>query len=100
HYGKMLEPSTKQMIDEVLVSVMRAPKTFTREAVVAIHCHGGLVAVNRMVELVLEHGARLAEPGECSKRAFLNGRIDLSQREAVMDIIQSKTSEVMNVAMH
>src|SRR5699024_7452326 len=100
HYGKMIEPTTDQIIDEVLLSVMRAPKTFTCEDVVEINCHGGLVAVNRMLELVLEHGARLAEPGEFSKRAFLNGRIDLSQAEAVMDIIQSKTSEAMNVAMH
>lgn len=100
HYGKMIDPHANELVDEVLVSVMRAPKTFTCEDVVEINCHGGLVAVNKMLELVLEQGAKLAEPGEFTKRAFLNGRIDLSQAEAVMDIIQSKTSEAMNIAMH
>ena len=100
HYGKIIQPSSSDVVDEVLVSIMRAPKTFTCEDIVEINCHGGLVAVNRMLELVLEQGARLAEPGEFTKRAFLNGRIDLSQAEAVMDIIQSKTDEAMNVALN
>src|SRR5699024_1454556 len=77
-----------------------APKTFTRENVVEINCHGGFISVNRILEYVLEKGARLAEPGEFTKRAFLNGRIDLSQAEAVMDVIESKSSQAMNIALH
>ncbi|MEI3611107.1 tRNA uridine-5-carboxymethylaminomethyl(34) synthesis GTPase MnmE [Pseudogracilibacillus sp. SO30301A] len=100
HYGKIIDPDTEEVADEVIVSVMRAPKTFTCEEVVEINCHGGLMAVNRILELVLDRGARLAEPGEFTKRAFLNGRIDLSQAEAVMDVIQSKTSQAMNVALN
>lgn len=100
HYGKIVEPTTGIVADEVMVSVMRAPKTFTCEDVVEINCHGGVVAVSRILEMVLEQGARIAEPGEFSKRAFLNGRIDLSQAEAVMDVIQSKTNQAMNVALH
>lgn len=100
HYGKIIDPDTEEVADEVIVSVMRAPKTFTCEDVVEINCHGGLMAVNRILELVLDRGARLAEPGEFTKRAFLNGRIDLSQAEAVMDVIQSKTSQAMNVALN
>ena len=82
-----------------MVSVMRAPKTFTREDVVEINCHGGFVSVNRVLQLVLANGARLAEPGEFTKRAFLNGRIDLSQAEAVIDLIRAKTDRAMNVAL-
>ena len=82
-----------------MVSVMRGPKTFTREDVVEINCHGGIVSVNRVLQLVLSHGARLAEPGEFTKRAFLNGRIDFSQAEAVMDLIRAKTDKAMNVAL-
>lgn len=100
HYGKMIDPTSKEVADEVILSVMRAPKTFTCEDVVEINCHGGLMAVNRILELVLDRGARLAEPGEFTKRAFLNGRIDLSQAEAVMDVIQSKTSQAMDVALN
>lgn len=100
HYGKVIDPSSKEIADEVIVSVMRAPKTFTCEDVVEINCHGGLIAVQRILEMVLQQGARLAEPGEFTKRAFLNGRIDLSQAEAVMDVIQSKTSQAMNVALN
>lgn len=99
HYGKIMEPTTNEMIDEVMVTVMRAPKTFTCEDVIEINCHGGHVAVKRILELVLEQGARIAEPGEFTKRAFLNGRIDLSQAEAVMDVIQSKTDQAMNIAV-
>src|SRR5690625_1945856 len=100
HYGKIVNPDSDEVADEVLISVMRAPKTFTCEDVVEINCHGGLMAVNRILEMVLGQGARLAEPGEFTKRAFLNGRIDLSQAEAVMDVIQSKTSQAMNVALN
>lgn len=101
HYGTIIDPETEtsRTVEEVMVSVMRAPKTFTRENIVEINCHGGLVSVNRVLELTLRHGARLAEPGEFTKRAFLNGRIDLSQAEAVMDLIRSKTDRAMNVAM-
>jgi tRNA modification GTPase len=99
HYGHIVDPETGQTIEEVMVSLMRAPKTFTRQDVIEINCHGGLVSVNRVLELVLSHGARLAEPGEFTKVAFMNGRIDLSQAEAVMDLIRSKTDRAMNVAI-
>lgn len=98
-YGKVVDPVTKELAEEVMVSVMRAPKTFTREDIVEINCHGGLVSVNRVLEIMLAKGARLAEPGEFTKRAFLNGRIDLSQAEAVMDLIRAKTDKAMNVAL-
>ncbi|WOV87563.1 tRNA uridine-5-carboxymethylaminomethyl(34) synthesis GTPase MnmE [Sporosarcina oncorhynchi] len=100
HYGHLVDPSTDEVVEEVMVSLMMAPKTFTRENVVEINCHGGVVAVNRVLNLVLREGARLAEPGEFSKRAFLNGRIDLSQAEAVMDLIRAKTDKAMNVALN
>jgi tRNA modification GTPase len=99
NYGKIMDPDTKTIADEVMVSVMRAPKTFTREDIIEINCHGGMVAVNRVLEILLSRGARLAEPGEFTKRAFLNGRIDLSQAEAVMDLIRAKTDKAMSVAM-
>ncbi|MBM7552200.1 tRNA uridine-5-carboxymethylaminomethyl(34) synthesis GTPase MnmE [Thalassobacillus pellis] len=99
HYGKIIDPETEEAAEEVMVSLMRGPKTFTREDIVEINCHGGLVSVNRVLEIVLSQGARLAEPGEFTKRAFLNGRIDLSQAEAVMDLIRAKTDRAMNVAL-
>ncbi|MDH5164070.1 tRNA uridine-5-carboxymethylaminomethyl(34) synthesis GTPase MnmE [Heyndrickxia oleronia] len=99
HYGKIIDPTTDEIVEEVMVSVMKAPKTFTRENIVEINCHGGLVSVNRVLQLVLRYGARLAEPGEFTKRAFLNGRIDLSQAEAVMDLIRAKTDRAMNIAL-
>ncbi|MGD6775996.1 tRNA uridine-5-carboxymethylaminomethyl(34) synthesis GTPase MnmE [Sutcliffiella horikoshii] len=99
HYGHIVDPKTDKIIEEVMVSVMRGPKTFTREDVVEINCHGGLVSVNKLLQLVMSRGARLAEPGEFTKRAFLNGRIDLSQAEAVMDLIRAKTDRAMNVAL-
>lgn len=99
HYGHILEPKTGEVIEEVMVSVLKGPKTFTREDVIEINCHGGIVTVNRVLQLVLSQGARLAEPGEFTKRAFLNGRIDLSQAEAVMDLIRAKTDKAMNVAL-
>ncbi|SFL74614.1 tRNA modification GTPase trmE [Gracilibacillus orientalis] len=99
HYGKIVDTETNEIMEEVMVTVMRAPKTFTKEDVVEINCHGGLVSVNRLLEHVLFHGARLAEPGEFTKRAFLNGRIDLSQAEAVMDLIRAKTDKAMNIAL-
>jgi tRNA modification GTPase len=99
HYGHLIDPKTEEVIEEVMISVMKGPKTFTREDVVEINCHGGLVSVNRVLQAVLAQGARLAEPGEFTKRAFLNGRIDLSQAEAVMDLIRAKTDRAMNVAL-
>jgi tRNA modification GTPase len=99
HYGHLIDPHEGQIVEEVMVSVMRGPKTFTKEDVIEINCHGGIVSVNRVLQLVLKNGARIAEPGEFTKRAFLNGRIDLSQAEAVMDLIRAKTDRAMNVAL-
>ncbi|CAH0344891.1 tRNA uridine-5-carboxymethylaminomethyl(34) synthesis GTPase MnmE [Bacillus sp. CECT 9360] len=99
HYGHLIDPKTSELVEEVMVSIMKGPKTFTREDVVEINCHGGMVSVNRVLQLILSQGARLAEPGEFTKRAFLNGRIDLSQAEAVMDLIRAKTDRAMNVAL-
>lgn len=99
HYGHLIEAKTGQVVEEVMVSIMKGPKTFTKEDVVEINCHGGIVSVNRVLQHVLKNGARLAEPGEFTKRAFLNGRIDLSQAEAVMDLIRAKTDRAMNVAL-
>lgn len=99
HYGNIADPDTGHIVEEVMVSVLKGPKTFTREDIVEINCHGGIVSVNRVLQLALNHGARLAEPGEFTKRAFLNGRIDLSQAEAVMDLIRAKTDRAMNVAL-
>src|SRR4030042_1192091 len=114
HYGFIVDPrslildsgkkssiqhpaSSIQYIDEVILTVMRAPKSFTKEDVVEINCHGGIVALRTVLELVLEKGARLAEPGEFTKRAFLNGRIDLAQAEAVLDIIRAKTDSALKI---
>ncbi|MCC8045156.1 MAG: tRNA uridine-5-carboxymethylaminomethyl(34) synthesis GTPase MnmE [Clostridiales bacterium] len=88
HYGYVKDNG--KIIDEVLVSLMRAPRSFTTENTVEINCHGGVYATRRVLETVLKNGARLAEPGEFTKRAFLNGRIDLSQAESVIDVIQAK----------
>ena len=88
-----------EIIDEVLVSIMRAPKTYTTEDIVEINCHGGIIATNRILETMLNNGARLAEPGEFTKRAFLNGRIDLVESESVMDIIESKTNDARRLAI-
>ena len=89
----------KEDIDEVLVSVMRAPKTFTREDIVEINCHGGIATTLRILDLLIEEGARRAEAGEFTKRAFLNGRIDLTEAEAVMDLIESKTDNSRKLAL-
>jgi tRNA modification GTPase len=100
HYGHLIDPQSGDIQEEAMVTVMRSPRTFTREDVVEINCHGGIVSVNRVLQLVLENGARLAEPGEFTKRAFLNGRIDLSQAEAVIDLIRAKTDRAMKIALH
>lgn len=89
HYGHIIDKN--QIIDEVLISIMLAPKTFTKENVVEINCHGGIITTNKVLELLLLNGARLAEPGEFTKRAFLNGRIDLTQAEGIMNLIEAKT---------
>ena len=91
HYGHIVDE--KIPIDEVLITVMKSPKTYTKEDIVEINCHGGINTTNKILETVLNHGARLAEPGEFTKRAFLNGRLDLSQSEAVMDVINSKSND-------
>lgn len=100
NYGRIIDPDSGQIIDEVLLSIMRAPRTYTREDIIEINCHGGIVPTKRVLELVLEKGARLAEPGEFTKRAFLNGRIDLSQAEAVMDLIRAQTDMGLAVAVN
>ena len=97
NYGHIIE--NDEIIDEVMVSVMRAPKTFTREDVVEINTHGGVAVTNEILQLLLRSGARMAEPGEFTKRAFLNGRVDLTQAEAVMDLIRAKTDKAMNIAV-
>lgn len=98
HYGFIMKE--KEKIDEVLVSVMKSPKTFTTEDIVEINCHGGIATTNKVLELVLEHGARLAEPGEFTKRAFLNGRIDLIEAESVMNLIESENESKRKVSMN
>jgi tRNA modification GTPase len=97
HYGYIVY--NKEKIDEVLVSVMKGPKTFTREDIVEINCHGGIATTNKVLELLLLNGARMAEPGEFTKRAFLNGRINLMEAEAVMDLINGKTEEARKIAI-
>ncbi len=96
HFGKIIHRG--QVVDEVLLSVMRAPRTFTREDVVEIACHGGLLPAKMVLETLLENGARLAQPGEFTRRAFLNGRIDLTQAEAVADLIHSRTELALAAA--
>lgn len=99
-YGHVIDPADGKIIDEVLVVYMRAPKTYTTEDVVEINCHGGMVPLRKTLELVLKNGARMAEPGEFTKRAFLNGRLDLTQAEAVIDVIKAKTDKTFDVAMN
>lgn len=98
NYGKLINPQNGEVVDEVLLSKMQKPNTFTREDVVEINCHGGIAVLRQILEIVLEQGARPAEPGEFTKRAFLNGRIDLSQAEAVIDLINAKTCESSKAA--
>ncbi|USQ69922.1 tRNA uridine-5-carboxymethylaminomethyl(34) synthesis GTPase MnmE [Companilactobacillus allii] len=100
NYGHIYDPTDKSLVDEVMVSVMRAPKTFTREDVVEINTHGGIVPTNKVLQLLIGAGARMAEPGEFTKRAFLNGRIDLTEAESVMDLIRAKTDKAMQVAVN
>ena len=97
HYGTIMDG--ERIVDEVLVLIMRAPHTYTREDTVEIDCHGGMYVLNKTLELVLKNGARAAEPGEFTKRAFLNGRIDLSQAEAVIDVINAENDFALKSAM-
>ena len=97
NYGHIYDG--EELIDEVLVSVMKGPRSFTAEDVVEVNSHGGIITTNRILETMLNHGARLAEPGEFTKRAFLNGRIDLVKSEAVMDLIESKSDEARKMAL-
>jgi tRNA modification GTPase len=100
HYGDIIRANgdLKEVIDEVLVTVMRAPNSYTTEDIIEISCHGGLTSLRSILNLVIEKGARLAEPGEFTKRAFLNGRIDLAQAEAVLDMIRAKTETFLKVS--
>jgi len=97
-YGHIVDK--EEIIDEVLVSIMKAPKTFTREDIVEINCHGGIATTNKVLELLLLNGARLAEAGEFTKRAFLNGRIDLIEAESIMDIINAKTDKARKLSIN
>lgn len=99
NYGYIVDPETNERIEEVLVSLMRGPRSYTTEDVVEINTHGGVVSMRRVMELLLKQRIRVAEPGEFTKRAFLNGRIDLSQAEAVIDLIRSKSDRAFDVAM-
>lgn len=100
HYGHIIDYANKDVVDEVLVTVMLAPKTFTRENTVEVSCHGGLLVTQKILQLILDNGARMATPGEFTKRAFINGRIDLTQAESIMDIIEAKTDRARQVAMN
>ena len=98
-YGHVVDPASQQRVDEALLLLMRAPRSFTRETVVELHCHGGLVAVQRVLELVLTAGARRALPGEFTQRAFLNGRLDLTQAEAISEMVCSRSRRAAQLAM-
>ena len=97
-YGQIVDPDNGHVLDEVLISLMKAPRTYTREDVVEINAHGGTVALQSILALVIKQGARLAEPGEFTKRAFINGRIDLTQAEAVIDVVNARTEKSLQIA--
>ncbi len=99
NYGHIFSPQTKNILDEVLLSVMRAPNSYTAENVIEINCHGGVIVLKKVLELCLKQGARLAEPGEFTKRAFLNGKMDLAQAEAVLDVITAETEFLRKSAL-
>ena len=100
HYGHIVEPGTGAVVDEVLAVHMPAPQTYTRQDVIEINGHGGFVALQRIQSLCVRQGARLAEPGEFTARAFLNGRLDLAQAEAVLDVVRAKTETSQQMAVH
>jgi tRNA modification GTPase len=99
HYGTVRDPRTDEVLDQALLSLMRKPRSYTGEDVVEVHCHGGPLLVRRVLELILSCGARHAEPGEFTKRAYLNGRLDLAQAEAVLDLIRARTDKGMRLAL-
>lgn len=99
HHGQVIDPESNQVVDEVLLNVFRSPKSYTTEDMVEFNCHGGSIILRRVLELTLKHGARIADPGEFTKRAFLNGRIDLAQAEAVIDLIQAKSDIARQMAV-
>jgi tRNA modification GTPase len=99
HYGYIYNKQNRERLEEVLITVMRAPRSFTMEDVVEIGCHGGLISVKKVLDLLLEQDIRIAEPGEFTKRAYLNGRIDLSQAEAVIDLIRAKSDRAFKIAL-
>ncbi|MGJ0848594.1 tRNA modification GTPase trmE [Tissierella praeacuta DSM 18095] len=99
-YGHIVDRQNNQLIDEVLISYMKGPHTYTREDMVEVYCHGGIISVKKVLELILSNGARLAEPGEFTKRAFLNGRLDLSQSEAIIDMIRAKTDKSFEASLN
>ena len=98
-YGHIRRPKTQELVDEALLLIMKAPRSFTREDVVEFHCHGGIMAVQEVLQLCLEHGARLAAPGEFSLRAFLNGRLDLTQAESISDLVGAKSPAAAQSAL-
>jgi len=98
-YGHIRRPKTQELVDEALLLIMKAPRSFTREDVVEFHCHGGIMAVQQVLQLCLEHGARLAGPGEFSLRAFLNGRLDLTQAESISDLVGAKSPAAAQSAL-
>ena len=98
-YGHIIDNKNNQLVDEVLISYMKGPYTYTREDMVEVYCHGGIISVRNVLNLILNNGARLAEPGEFTKRAFLNGRLDLSQAEAVIDMIRAKTDKSFEASL-
>ncbi|MEG4225220.1 tRNA uridine-5-carboxymethylaminomethyl(34) synthesis GTPase MnmE [Microcoleus sp. N9_B2] len=98
-YGHIRRPKTQELVDEALLLIMKAPRSFTREDVVEFHCHGGIMAVQQVLQLCLEHGARLAVPGEFSLRAFLNGRLDLTQAESISDLVGAKSPAAAQSAL-
>ena len=99
-YGTLIDPATGETVDEVMAVLMRAPRSYTREDLLEIQCHGGSLLVQQVLGMVLRQGARLAEPGEFTRRAFLNGRLDLVQAEAVIDLIRGKTEAALSLAQH
>ena len=98
-YGMVMDPGTDKVVDEALLILMQAPRTFTREDVVEFHCHGGMMVVQQVLQLCLQRGARLAQPGEFTMRAFLNGRIDLTQAESVADLVGAQSPQAAQMAL-
>jgi tRNA modification GTPase len=98
-YGNIRHPQTHQLVDEALLLIMKAPRSYTREDVVEFHCHGGIIAVQQVLQLCLEQGARLAQPGEFTLRAFLNGRLDLTQAESIADLVGARSPQAAQTAL-